>query len=53
MLLNGGIADALLGKALDRGAIVIQTGAGQTITESKELLRTNDPEAWVYLKDHA
>ena len=53
MLLNGGVADALLRKALDRGAIVIQTGAGQTITEGKELLQTNDTEAWVYLKDHA
>ena len=53
MLLNDGVADALLRKVLDRGAIVIQTGTGQTITEGKELLRANDPEAWVYLKDHA
>ena len=53
MLLNGGVPDALLRKALDREAIVIQTGAGQTITEGKELLQTNDTAAWVYLKDHA
>ena len=53
MLLNNGVADALLRNALDRGAIVIQTGAGQTVTEGKELLRTDDPEAWVYLRDHA
>ena len=53
MLLNGGVADALLRKALDRGAIIIQTGAGQTIAEGTGLLRTDDSEAWVYLKDHA
>ena len=53
MLLNNGVADALLRNALVRGAIVIQTGAGQTVTEGKELLRTDDPEAWVYLRDHA
>ena len=53
MLLNDGVADALLRNALDRGAIVIQTGAGQTITEGRELLRTYDQEAWVYLRDYA
>ena len=53
MLLNGGVADALLRKALDRGAIIIQTGAGQTIAEGTGLLRTDDSEAWVYLKDRA
>ena len=53
MLLNGTVADALLRKALDWRAIVIQTGAGQTITEGRELTRTNDPEAVVYLRDNA
>ena len=53
MLLNGGVADALLRNALNRGAIVIQTGAGQTITEGRELLRSDDQEAWVYLRDYA
>ena len=53
MLLNSAVADNLLKKALDREAIVIQTGAGQTITRGNELLRTDDPEAFVYLKDNA
>ena len=53
MLLNGGVADSLLRKALDRGAIIIQTGAGQTIAEGAGLLRTDDAEAWVYLRDRA
>lgn len=53
MLLNASVADALLRKALDWGAIVIQTGAGQTITEGRELIRTSDPEGVVYLRDNA
>lgn len=53
MLLSGGVARALLRNALDRGAIVIQTGAGQTITEGKELLRTDDTGAHVYLMSNA
>ena len=53
MLLNGGVADSLLRKALDRGAIIIQTGAGQTIAEGAGLLRADDAEAWVYLRDRA
>ena len=53
MLLNNGVADTLLRKALDREAIVIETGAGQTITEGNELVRTDDSKAWVYLKGNA
>ena len=53
MLLNGAVADNILRKALDREAIVVQTGAGQTITRGNELLRTDDPEAVVYLRDKA
>ena len=53
MLLNNGVADALLRNALDQEAIVIQTSAGQTITEGNELLRTDDSEACVYLKNDA
>ena len=53
MLLNGDVADSLLRKALDRGAIIIQTGTGQTIAEGAGLLRTDDAEAWVYLRDRA
>ena len=53
MLLNSAVADAILKKALDREAIIIQTGAGQTIARGNELLRTDDPEALVYLRDYA
>ena len=53
MLLNNGVAKALLRRALDRGAIVIQTGAGQTLTEGSEFLQIDDPYAWVYLKEKA
>ena len=53
MLLNKGVADALLHNALGWKAIAIQTGAGQIITERYELVRTDDPEAWVYLRDDA
>ena len=53
MLLNNTVADNILKKALDREAITIQTGAGQTITRGNELLRTDDPEAMVYLRDNA
>ena len=53
MLLNGSVADELLRKALDRSAIVIQTGAGQTITAGSEFRVTDDPQAWVYLRDKA
>lgn len=51
MVLNGAVADALLKKALDREAIVIQTGAGQIITRGNDLLRTDGPEDYVYLRD--
>ena len=53
MLLNGGVADALLRKALDRKAIVIQTGVGQIITEGRELVKTDDAQSVVYLRDNA
>ena len=53
MLLNGTVTDVILQKALDREAIVIQTGAGQTIAKGNELLRTDDPEAVVYLRTYA
>ena len=53
MLLNGGVADALLRKALDREVIVIQTGTGQTMTTGGEFLRTDLPEAMVYLRAQA
>ena len=53
MLLNKGVADALLRKALDRDVIVIETGAGQTVTEGNEWVRTDDSEAWAYLKEDA
>ena len=53
MLLNNGVADLLLRKALGWGAIVIQTGAGQIIAEGNELVRTDDQEALVYLRDDA
>ena len=53
MLLNGAVADTILKKALDREAIIIQTGAGQTIARGNELLRTDDPEALVYLRSNA
>ena len=53
MVLNGAVADALLKKALDREAIVIQTGAGQIITRGGDLLRTDGPDDYVYLRDKA
>ena len=53
MLLNGGVVDTLLRRALDRKAIVIQTSVGQTITEGGELVRTDDLRAVVYLRDNA
>ena len=53
MLLNAPAADALLRKALERQAVVIQTGAGQIITQPQELVRTDDPEADIYLRDKA
>ena len=51
MVLNGAVADALLKNALDRQAIVIQTGAGQMITRGNDLLRTDGSEDYVYLRD--
>ena len=53
MLLNNAVAGAILKKALDREAIIIQTGAGQIITRGGDLLNTDDREALVYLRGKA
>lgn len=51
-LLNGDVADQLFRNALS-DTLTIKTGAGQIIAAPQELVRTDDPEAIVYLKANA
>ena len=53
MLLNKAAADALLRKALEREAVIIQTGAGQIIARPGELVHSDDPDAVIYLAANA
>ncbi len=52
MLLDRTVFGTLLRNALDREAIVVQTGTGQTIVHGRDLARTDYPDAFVYLKEH-
>lgn len=53
MLLNGTVADELLRRALDRGALVVETGAGQIISSGSDFHVTDDSKAKVYLRENA
>ncbi len=51
MLLNRATAETLIRRALKREALVVQTGAGQTITDENGAFRLDDPEAALHLRN--
>ena len=53
MLMNDQVAMRLFRNALDRGALVVQTGSGQIIRTGDSLVQSDDPEIMVYLSDQA
>ena len=53
MLMNDGVAMKLFRNALDREALVVQTGSGQIIRTGDSLVHADDPEIMVYLSDLA
>ena len=53
MLMNGEVAMTLFRNALNREALVVETGSGQIIRTGDSLVHADDPEIMVYLSGQA